>query len=283
MLPAELDVARLRAAFFDLDGTVLDEGRPLPGIADALAALRASGVRPLIATGRMFTSARRLGAALGVDGPAVCYQGAVVRDLDSGETLAHQPIPADLARELIAAVEERGHAVNAFADEAVYISRDNEQARRYVHQNEVPLHVVPDLAAWVSGPITKLIVTAPPEALDLLRAELEPQFADRAFIAKSLPHYLEMAARGVSKASGAAVVAERLGLDAGSCIAFGDGENDLELLDWAGFGVAVGGGFPALLERADWVCPPLERLGVPAAVSAIAEARRWSARSAAAR
>ena len=59
----------------------------------------------------------------------------------------------------------------------------------------------------------------------------------------------------MSKGSGLAFVAGRLGFEAERTVAFGDGENDLELLEWAGFGVAVENGHRGLLARADWVCP----------------------------
>lgn len=276
-LPPALDALGLRAVFLDLDGTLLDAGRPLPGAREAIGRLQATGVRALIATGRMYTSTRRLAGELGVDGPLVCYQGALVRESASAETLAHRPLDPATARDLIRAVQDDGHAVHAFRDEAVWVTAESDNALRYVFHNEVPLHAVGDLVAWVDRPVTKLVVTGPPEAMDRLRERLEPRFGHRAFIAKSLPNYLEMAASDVSKASGMAVVAERLGFAAAQTAAFGDGENDLEMLAWAGFGVAVGGGFTRLLELADWVCPPLVEGGVPATLHAIAAAREAAA------
>jgi len=56
-------------------------------------------------------------------------------------------------------------------------------------------------------------------------------------------------------------------------VTIGDGENDLELIDWAGFGIAVGGGHPELLRRADWIAPSIDDDGVPRVLQAIAEAR----------
>ncbi len=276
-LPAGLDPLTLRAVFLDLDGTLLDAGRPLPGAAAALARLRATGVRPLVATGRMYVSARRIAGDLGIDGPLVCYQGALVRDAATGTTYAHVPLDVPTARDLIVAIRDAGHHPIAFQDEAVWVGSADETARAYTRNADVALHEVGDLAAWVDAPLTKLVVTGPPEDMDVLKARLVAAFDDRAFIAKSLPHYLEMAAPAVSKASGLAVVAERLGFVAAETAAVGDGENDLEMIDWAGFGIAVGGGFSGLLERADWVCPPLVEGGVPAVLNAIAAAREAAA------
>ena len=69
------------------------------------------------------------------------------------------------------------------------------------------------------------------------------------------------------------LMADRLGLNQENCVSIGDGENDLELIDWAGFGIAVGGGYPELIERADWVAPSIDDAGVPRVMQAIADAR----------
>ena len=134
--------------------------------------------------------------------------------------------------------------------------------------------LVGDLVAWLDQPVTKLVVSGDPARMDALRDELVPRFGDRAFIAKSLPFYLEVAAPGVHKGVGCEVVADLLGIDRARCVAIGDGENDLELIDWAGFGIAVGGGHPALEARADWIAPSIDDDGVPRVLQAIAEARR---------
>ena len=88
-----------------------------------------------------------------------------------------------------------------------------------------------------------------------------PRFAGRLFISKSLPYFLEFAHPDVSKGSGLAFVAERLGFGRGDGRG-GDGENDRELLDWAGFGVAVANAHEDVLARADLVVPSVQEEGV---------------------
>ena len=90
---------------------------------------------------------------------------------------------------------------------------------------------------------------------------MKERFDDRLYISKSLPHFLEFASPDVTKAAGLEFVAERLGFSAERTVAFGDGENDVELLDWAGYGIAVANADERLLAIADWVCPPVGRGG----------------------
>ena len=92
-----------------------------------------------------------------------------------------------------------------------------------------------------------------PEELDRLGIELRAQFEGRLFIAKSLPFFLELAHPEVSKGSGLQFVATVSASRPQRTVAFGDGENDLELVDVGGYAVAVGNAHPAVKERADLV------------------------------
>jgi hydroxymethylpyrimidine pyrophosphatase-like HAD family hydrolase len=106
------------------------------------------------------------------------------------------------------------------------------------------------------------VAVGDPAALDEFSAELEPRFAGRLFISKSLPYFLEFAHPDVSKGSGLSFVADRLGFGPEQTVAGGDGENDRELLDWAGFGVAVANAHPDVLARADLVVPSVQEEGI---------------------
>jgi hydroxymethylpyrimidine pyrophosphatase-like HAD family hydrolase len=66
----------------------------------------------------------------------------------------------------------------------------------------------------------------------------------------------------VTKGSGLAFLAERLGFAAADTVSFGDGENDVELLEWADYGVAVENAHDRVLAVADFVCPPCDEEGV---------------------
>ena len=94
------------------------------------------------------------------------------------------------------------------------------------------------------------------------------RFEGRLFIAKSLPFFLELAHPDVSKGSGLQFVADRLGFGPHDVVAFGDGENDLELVDWADYAVAVENAHPAVKARADFVCPSAEEEGVAQVIEA---------------
>jgi len=240
-----------------------------PRTAAALHAARAAGIHVVIATGRMYRSVRPYAEAVGIEDPLVCYQGAAVVDPITGEWLLHEPIPLALAREAIGAVQDEGFALNCYVDDELYVAAITEHARAYADFQSIPLHEVGDLLGWIERPPTKLVVVDDPAALDALRPRLEERFDARLYIAKSLPYFLELASPAISKGSGLAFVAEHVGFEAEHTVAFGDGENDLELLDWAGFGIAVENADDRLKTRADWISPSAEEEGVAQVLEAL--------------
>jgi Cof subfamily protein (haloacid dehalogenase superfamily) len=227
----------------------------------------------VLATGRMFRSALPYARAAGIEAPLVCYQGAAVVDPLTGEWLLHEPIPLELAREAIAAVEEEGFGLNCYVDDELYVAELTEHARAYADFQSLPITEVGPLLAWLARPPTKLVVVEDPAKLDTLRPLLVERFGERLFIAKSLPYFLELASPRISKGSGLAFVADHVGFRAPETVAFGDGENDLELLAWAGYAVCVENGHELLKARADLICPGPREEGVAQVLEAFLDSK----------
>ena len=228
----------------------------------------------MLVTGRMFQSVRRYALEAGIEDPVVCYQGAVVAEPVSGRWLRHVPIPLELARETIAAVNDEGFGLNCYVDDELYVAEITPEARRYADFQDLELHPVGDLLEWLDRPPTKLVVIGDPDALDGLKQEVLEQFSGRLYIAKSLPYFLEFASPDVTKAAGIAFLADQIGFTRERTLAFGDGENDIELVDWAGYGVAVANAHDRVKEVADFVCPSVDEEGVAQVLEAYLDSRR---------
>lgn len=227
----------------------------------------------IVVTGRMFRAVRPYLEQAGLDDPVICYQGAVVADPATGAFLRHIPIPFDDALVAIDVVVDAGFHLNCYVDDELYVAEITPEARRYADFQHIPIHPVGPLREWLHADPTKLVAVGEPRALDALEEELKPRFAGRLFVSKSLPYFLEFAHPDVSKGAGLAFVAERLGFTAERTVACGDGENDRELLDWAGFGVAVANAHVDILARADLVVPSVTEEGVASLLEAYVESR----------
>jgi Cof subfamily protein (haloacid dehalogenase superfamily) len=210
----------------------------------------------------MFQSVRPYALEAGLDEPVVCYQGAVVADPVSGRWLRHVPIPLELARETIAALNEEGFGLNCYVLDELYVAEVTPEARRYANFQHLELHTVGDLLHWLDEPPTKLVVIDEPEVLDGLKQRMLARFDGRLYISKSLPYFLEFASPDVTKAAGLDFLAEHIGFTHERTVAFGDGENDIELVEWAGYGVAVANAHERVKEEADFVCPSVDEEGV---------------------
>ncbi len=221
-----------------------------------------------IVTGRMFRSVRPYAQVAGIIDPVVCYQGAVVADPTTGEFLRHVPIPLAPAREAIAAVQAEGFPLNCYVDDELYVAASTPGSESYASFQNLQVHEVGDLLSWLTKPPTKLVAVGDPAELDRLQLRMREHFGSRLFISKSLPYFLEFAAPEVTKGSGLEFLAARLGVTAKETVSFGDGENDVELLEWAGYGVAVANAHDRVLALADFVCPPVDQEGVAQVIEA---------------
>jgi Cof subfamily protein (haloacid dehalogenase superfamily) len=227
----------------------------------------------LVVTGRMFRSVRPYLEETGIEDPVVCYQGAAVVDPRTGGFLRHEPIPLEVAREAIGVLRDEGFHVNCYVNDELYVAEETPEADRYAGFQNLPLHAVGDLASWLSEPPTKLVTIDEPDVLDALAGRLRARFAGRLYISKSLPYFLELASPAVTKASGLEFLAGHIGFTAERTVAFGDGENDIELLGWAGFGVAVANADPRVLAVADWACPSAAEEGVAQVMESLLDSR----------
>lgn len=260
----------MQAFACDFDGTLIGRDATLrPKTRAAITKAQAAGIPVIVATGRMFRSIEPYLADAGIREPVVCYQGGAVVDPTTREFLLHEPIELEVAREAIAALAERGFSPNVYVDDQLFVESETEYSRAYSQFQHLPVTEVGDLLGWLERPPTKLVQVAEPPVLAELRPVLERQFDGRMFVTTSLPYMLELGNPAVTKGSGIAFVARHLDLDLGHVVAFGDGENDVELLAEAGFGVAIETGHPRLLAIADATCAPPAEEGVAAVIEAV--------------
>jgi len=242
----------------DLDGTLLPPTLEFSAaIVGGVARLRQAGVPFVICTGRMLRSARRMAARLGIEaGLIVCYQGALVADLGSGEWLLHRPVKPHLAAEVVAHMRAIGRHLNAYIDDELYVEEMDDWARNYAEYAHVTCNVVDDLLATVQKtPPTKLLVTTDPNDAAALLPQLQERWRGTLYVTRSQPEYIEITGADATKSAALEFLSTRLGVRREHTVACGDGLNDIDMLQWAGLGVAVAEGAQATQKAADLVMP----------------------------
>jgi Cof subfamily protein (haloacid dehalogenase superfamily) len=243
----------------DVDGTLLDpDDRVSPRAGAVIGRLVASGVGFVLVTGRPPRWIPPVAAQLGCVRLAVCANGGVLYDAVEDRVLWARTLDPDALGRLAAAAAETlpgcGLAVErvgagADGDAAPFVAEPG-----YRHAWADGDDVTVERAELLSRPAVKLLVRDPRLSSDAMVAALAPVIGDDADLTFSHPRGLvEVSPPSVTKATGLAEVAQRHGVPAADVVAFGDMPNDLEMLRWAGHGVAMGNAHPALLEVADEV------------------------------
>lgn len=258
----DTDLRHVRLIATDLDGTLLRaDGTISPRTRAVLARVRAAGLTLVAVTARPPRFVRRLAAAEGLRGLAICCNGALVYDLDGGRVVRHTPLAGDTAARVVAALRATVPGV-CFAVEAgawygwepAYAAIDATPAD--------PVGRVGDALVFAREPLTKLLVRHPDLSAAGLLALVGGLVGDDAVVTHSGAPFVEVAAAGVTKAAALAALCAELGAGASATIAFGDMPNDLPLLAWAGHAVAMANADPAVLGAADEVTLTNEDDGV---------------------
>jgi Cof subfamily protein (haloacid dehalogenase superfamily) len=254
----------IRLLAIDLDGTLVNHDLVMnPRDVAAVKAASAAGVTVVLATGRMFKSSLRFAEPLGLKGPIINYQGAVVREIASGEVWYRCELTLSMQQRVLALAEPKDWHVNAYVDERVYTARARPEADLYARIAMVPYEVVGPLSKWVRQDSTKMVlVDLDPENVPARITELTAWIGDVASVTRSLDWFVEVVNPEVSKARALAMVAHRLGIAQVEVCAIGDNTNDEEMVRWAGFGVAMGNAPDALKALAKHVTGTVDEAGV---------------------
>ncbi len=251
----------------DIDGTLVDDTLTVDDRdVEAVARAQAAGTLVGVATGRMYQSALPFAERLDVALPLICYQGAMIRDRprrgDPADPVTGRPlgrlrweqgVDRELARDVLGLATRRGWTCNVYQDDALLVAADTAAVRYYTRIAQVPITVVPDLAARVERGSTKLVVVEPdPLVFARVMAAVTELVGSRGEVTRSYPGFCEVTAPGVNKGAALEWVAEAAGVAMADVVAVGDAPNDLAMLRVAGTAVAVRTASPEVIRAAGW-------------------------------
>jgi hypothetical protein len=246
-----------RLAAIDIDGTLVSFDRKIsPENAAAIAELRRRGVHVILASGRSHENMLTFHTQLGLNGHIISAQGALTRHAETGHVLHEHPLNASDA----IAVINRGRALGltniAYGRGRIFADRAGKwsaaHAEEILHTEKV--HQA-DLIPEAERGLLKVIWAGEPDLIAGAMAEAIEHFAGRSDTALTAPYYLEFTAHGINKSAGMIVVARAMNIAQHEVLAFGDGNNDVAMLAWAGMGVAMDTGAQAAKRAANRISP----------------------------
>jgi hydroxymethylpyrimidine pyrophosphatase-like HAD family hydrolase len=256
---------RPRMVACDVDGTLVDrDGRLPPAVGAAIASVVAAGVPVVLATGRSWHGTLPLVEEMGLPpGSSVCSNGAVIVRYPPEEIV--KAVTFD-PREVIRRVEEFAPGTLIAVEEV---------GRGYRLNNHFPAGdltgeiVIEDVEQLSARPVTRIILRDPTRSDSDFVGLARHLGLDGVTYFVGWSAWLDIAPAGVNKATALAEVAAGLGVSAADVLAFGDGRNDIEMLRWAGRGVAIGDAPAEVQDAADDVTEPFADGGP------VLELRRW--------
>jgi Cof subfamily protein (haloacid dehalogenase superfamily) len=247
----------------DLDLTLLNaEHQISPRNLAAVRAVHAMGVEAIITSGRMFYTTLPFSRALGLYGPTIAYNGAYIKLDSTGEMLLQERLNVEVAQEIVEFCAGEGLHLNYYLDDNLYVAQQTKWADLYQARTGAIPHPVGDLRIFADRAPTKVLIVDEPARIVELCRELTPRFDGRAYVTISNAEYLEFMPPGVDKGKALAVVAQYYGIAQEKVIAFGDANNDIPAIQWAGLGVAMANAQPACLAAADRIAPSYDEDGV---------------------
>ena len=175
--------------------------------------------------------------------------------------------------EVVRWCRERGIHVQGYRDDQLLVEHDTPEAREYSRHSGMPIHVVPDLDQAMGPTTPKVVIVAAQAKVEELLPRVRRRWKGKLNAATSLPTYIEFTSVEADKRKALEFLCRRLGIGERDTVAVGDGRNDLPMLEWAGWGVAVSTAAPEVLAAADRVIGPPGSAGIATLVDELLSAR----------
>lgn len=264
----------IRLLALDIDGTIAGKSNDIrEPVLEAIRAAQKKGVQVAIVTGRMFRSALRFHQQVGSTLPLIAYQGAWVQKPGSKEPERHWSVPREQVLSLLDYFERPELrsllSVHFYINDELYVREITPETAAYAERSGIQPIAVGDLRCTLPTEPTKVLALSDDvDLIDQLLGSLQAQYTPaELYLTKSVATFFEATNPAVNKGAAVRYLAEEvLGLTANNVMAIGDNFNDLEMIEYAGIGVAMGNAPDAVQAIAQWVAPSVEIDGAAAAI-----------------
>ena len=265
MIP-NLEPSTIKLLAFDIDGTLIGSDHKIsPFTKTILSRLCDKGVLTTLATGRILPGVKAYADELEIEIPLIMSNGSILQDRH-GRVAAQTCLPLEVVQAAIRIARQEGRDLVLYVKDKMYIEKMTDNIHpTYGSLLNKGLYEVGSWEAFTDqlANVSKCVIPDPFDEQHLFNTEplLKEALDGRAVTLRTSPVLLEVQPKDVTKARGLAQLAETLGISLQQVIAFGDYDNDVEMLCVAGLGVAVGNATPACLDAADLLVASPEEEG----------------------
>lgn len=259
----------IRLVAMDMDDTLLqDDWTISERTIDAIRQAQKQGVYVTFATGRATSSVLPYARQLGLNVPVITYNGAKIQEILSGEILYRRVIPIETAKDISEWLLAQHIHFHVYLKDHIFVEKMNDLSRQYARATRVPVEeidIMDRLSAEQEG-VEKILLMGEPEMTILWNEKIHQRYEGKVRSTKSKPRFLELIHPMVSKGTALASLAERLGVKREEVMAVGDSLNDIEMIRYAGLGIAMGNARAEVKEIADKITATNQEDGVAQAI-----------------
>jgi len=264
----------IRLLVLDIDGTIAGiENAIREPVRKAIRAAQDRGIQVAIATGRMYRSALRFHQDISSTLPLMAYQGALIKDPATQTIYRHLTLSKDLTSQLLDYFEQPELrfllSVHFYINDQLYVRELTSETKSYAERSSIEPIVVGDLRRTLDQSPTKILALSDDtQLIDKLLNSLQSRYMPaELYFTKSVATFFEATNPQVNKGTAVRYLAEEcLGLNSENVMAIGDNFNDVEMIEYAGIGVAMNNGPEEVKAKSDWVAPSVESDGAAAAI-----------------
>lgn len=260
----------------DIDGTIAGQSNDVrEPVRQAIRSAQAKGIQVAIATGRMYCSALRFHRQVASTLPVLAYQGAWIQDPATQKIYQHLPVSRNTAEQLLDYFERDELrdllSVHFYINDQLYVREVKPETLLYAKRADIQPIAVGDLRKTLNSEPTKVLALSDDtEIIEQLLGSLRKQYTPaELYLTKSVATFFEATHPNANKGTAVRYLAEELlGLNVQNVMAIGDNFNDVEMLEYAGLGVAMGNAPADVQAIAQWVAPDVEEDGAATAIEA---------------
>lgn len=260
---------KYRLLAFDLDGTLTNNEKQITkAVRQAVFSAREKGAMVVLASGRPVYGIMPVAKELELDvygGYILACNGGCVLDCKTREIVYDRHVPKELVPQICDYAKDRGLTILSYEGDEIIASGNNEYVQEEARINKLPVRIIENMGTHIDFPVNKFLITEHP---DTILAEIEG--VKTAFpklnVFRSAPFFMEIVPPDIDKAYALSQLLDRLGFCREQLAAFGDGDNDASMLEYAGCGVAMANASERCKAAADMVTLSNEEDGVAAAL-----------------
>ncbi|MFA9556949.1 Cof-type HAD-IIB family hydrolase [Evansella sp. AB-rgal1] len=250
----------------DLDDTLLKNDHTIsPKTKQALMEAQQKGVKVVLASGRATYAMEKYRKELQLlenESYILSYNGAKIINCKTNEELFSSGLVPDIVRNLYDVSCRENVYIHTYVGDSIVTAKPNQYNEKESRITGLPLIHEENFVQAIQEPVVKVVMMEDPEKLVLVEQTLKEELSEHLSITRTKPYFLEFIEYGVTKGSSISKLIDLLGIKREEVIAIGDSYNDLEMIEFAGLGVAMGNAPDEIKQKADFVTESNENEGV---------------------